>query len=188
MLKLFLPLFIMLFLFQGITSAEFYKWEDEDGNVHITDYPPPDKSAKNIKMHKSEPGPANVSPSQESNRYKGYKTPSAENTKPRRSHIQQAGVLTVKWPVIFLDPETFISQNMTSKKTGRLPKEKNGLTARAVCLLPLLTGNTFTDTLKVPTKGHYSNVGRPPNRRLDSTALYDHDRACFFLFKSSFTG
>ena len=49
-----LLLLIFFFLFQGISSAEFYKWEDENGNLHITDYPPPSKSVKNVQVHKYE--------------------------------------------------------------------------------------------------------------------------------------
>ena len=66
MKNIFLPLLIFFFLFQGISSAEYYKWEDENGNVNITDYPPPVKSAKNIKVHKSEPKSDDASPSTES--------------------------------------------------------------------------------------------------------------------------
>lgn len=67
MKNILLPFLIFFFLFQGISSAEFYKWEDENGNVNITDYPPPVKSAKNIKVHESETKPDNVSPSSENN-------------------------------------------------------------------------------------------------------------------------
>lgn len=56
MLKYFLLMLLLLFLSCGIASAEFYQWEDENGNVHITDYPPPTKSIKNIRIHKYDEG------------------------------------------------------------------------------------------------------------------------------------
>jgi glutaredoxin len=42
----------ILFLIYGIANADFYKWEDESGATHITDYPPPTKSTKNVQVHK----------------------------------------------------------------------------------------------------------------------------------------
>ena len=48
-------LFILpiLFFIYGTANADFYKWEDESGATHITDYPPPQaNSPKNIKIHK----------------------------------------------------------------------------------------------------------------------------------------
>ena len=43
----------IIFLLYGTANADFYKWEDESGATHITDYPPPQAdSAKNIKVHK----------------------------------------------------------------------------------------------------------------------------------------
>ena len=43
----------ILFFLYGSANADFYKWEDESGATHITDYPPPQSnSTKNIKVHK----------------------------------------------------------------------------------------------------------------------------------------
>jgi glutaredoxin len=43
----------ILFFSYGAAHADFYKWEDESGATHITDYPPPQAdSSKNIKVHK----------------------------------------------------------------------------------------------------------------------------------------
>ena len=43
----------ILFFLYGTANADFYKWEDESGATHITDYPPPQaKSAKNVQVHK----------------------------------------------------------------------------------------------------------------------------------------
>ena len=47
-LLLFVALF---FIFCGTAQADFYKWEDENGSIHITDYPPPAKSGKKIQVH-----------------------------------------------------------------------------------------------------------------------------------------
>lgn len=54
MFKLFLPIVLMLLIFSGFARADFYKWEDEEGNIHITDYPPPSKSVKKFKVHETE--------------------------------------------------------------------------------------------------------------------------------------
>jgi glutaredoxin len=42
---------VFFFIFWGTAQAEFYKWEDESGNIHITDYPPAAKSGKKIQVH-----------------------------------------------------------------------------------------------------------------------------------------
>ena len=43
----------ILFFFCATANADFYKWEDESGATHITDYPPPQaETAKNIQRHK----------------------------------------------------------------------------------------------------------------------------------------
>jgi glutaredoxin len=53
MTKYLLFLITLAFVFYGAANAEFYKWEDEHGTVHITDYPPPEiKSSKKIQVHK----------------------------------------------------------------------------------------------------------------------------------------
>jgi glutaredoxin len=41
MAKYLLVLVVIVFVIAGTANADFYKWEDEDGTVHITDYPPP---------------------------------------------------------------------------------------------------------------------------------------------------
>ncbi len=53
MKKCVLFIFPIIFFLYGTANADFYKWEDESGDTHITDYPPPEnKSAKNIQVHK----------------------------------------------------------------------------------------------------------------------------------------
>lgn len=45
-------LFILLLIFFCTTAqAELYKWEDEKGNIQITDYPPPPKSGKKVQVY-----------------------------------------------------------------------------------------------------------------------------------------
>jgi len=60
MFKYLLFVFIMLFALQSFAVADFYKWEDEEGNIHITDYPPPVKNAKNIEVQKKEDIPKDI--------------------------------------------------------------------------------------------------------------------------------
>ena len=44
---------MLFFLFIcGTATADFYTWQDKNGNTQITDYPPPqDKSAKDVQVH-----------------------------------------------------------------------------------------------------------------------------------------
>jgi glutaredoxin len=65
MIKYLLVLMAFVFFLSGTANADYYKWEDKDGNVHITDYPPPTKSGKNIKIHKDESGNAQLLQSDE---------------------------------------------------------------------------------------------------------------------------
>jgi glutaredoxin len=55
-MKKCLLLFVLLFFFlYGTANADFYTWQDENGDTQITDYPPPQgKSAKNVQVHKYE--------------------------------------------------------------------------------------------------------------------------------------
>jgi glutaredoxin len=54
MIKYILVLVAFVFIISGTANADYYKWEDEDGSVHITDYPPPSKSSKNIEIIKDD--------------------------------------------------------------------------------------------------------------------------------------
>ena len=64
MTKYLLFLMISVFIFYGAANADFYKWEDETGTVHITDYPPPDtNSSKKVEVHKYQDD--NTSPEQQ---------------------------------------------------------------------------------------------------------------------------
>lgn len=56
MTKYVLVLIALVFFFCGTVNADFYKWEDENGNVNITDYPPPAKTGKNVQVHKYDAG------------------------------------------------------------------------------------------------------------------------------------
>lgn len=52
MTKYPLLFFALFFIFCTTAQADFYKWEDENGNTQITDYPPPPKAGKNVRVHK----------------------------------------------------------------------------------------------------------------------------------------
>ena len=43
-------LFIALLLFSTASSAEFYKWTDDKGNVHFTDTPPKGKKVEQLEL------------------------------------------------------------------------------------------------------------------------------------------
>jgi glutaredoxin len=52
MTKITLFLLAVVFLTAGMANADFYKWEDENGDIHITDYPPV-KSGRKMQVYKS---------------------------------------------------------------------------------------------------------------------------------------
>lgn len=54
MIKYILLSAAMIFIIAGNAQADFYKWEDENGNIVITDYPPPTKLGKKIRIHNYE--------------------------------------------------------------------------------------------------------------------------------------
>ncbi|MEN6420500.1 MAG: glutaredoxin family protein [Smithella sp.] len=54
MLKYFLTITLILFLFHGFSFADYYQWEDEQGTIYVTDYPPPVTSGKKSKVQKYE--------------------------------------------------------------------------------------------------------------------------------------
>ena len=113
MLKSFLLLITLLFVFQGAASAEYYKWEDENGNINITDYPPPTKSAKNVEVHKSDPESGDVSPSTQETGQTQPKAASSGDTdvKPRKSH--EVILYTTSWcPYCKMAKEFFKSRNI----------------------------------------------------------------------------
>ncbi len=60
MLKYFLAVFAIFFALQGVAVADFYTWEDDEGNVHITDYPPPARFAKKAKVRKEADIPKDI--------------------------------------------------------------------------------------------------------------------------------
>jgi Domain of unknown function (DUF4124) len=45
---------MVFFVLQSFAVADFYKWEDEAGNIHITDYHPPVKNAKILEVRRDE--------------------------------------------------------------------------------------------------------------------------------------
>ncbi|HQK99241.1 MAG TPA: glutaredoxin family protein [Smithellaceae bacterium] len=54
MMRLVVLALFGLLLLTATAQAGFYQWEDEDGGVHITDYPPPAQADKKIKVHRFE--------------------------------------------------------------------------------------------------------------------------------------
>jgi glutaredoxin len=61
MVKYLLLFMSLLLFFCTSAQADFYKWEDENGNVQITDYPPPIKGKK-VKIHKFDPSEEQETP------------------------------------------------------------------------------------------------------------------------------
>ncbi len=114
MKNIFLLLLIFFFLFQGISSAEYYKWEDENGNINITDYPPPVKSAKNIKVHKSETkSDNNSSPSTESGAKQSGQT-SSGNVKTETKKSNEVILYMTSWcPYCKKAADFFRSRNIS---------------------------------------------------------------------------
>ncbi len=111
--KYILALIVLLFLFQGTASAEYYKWEDENGNINITDYPPPAKSAKNVEVHKSDPGSADVPPSTQEPEQKEPQAaaPRETDVKPKKSN--EVILYTTSWcPYCKMAREFFKSRNI----------------------------------------------------------------------------
>jgi glutaredoxin len=51
MTKLILLFMLLLIFFCTTAEADFYQWEDKNGNVQITDYPPPAKSGKKVQVY-----------------------------------------------------------------------------------------------------------------------------------------
>ena len=51
MTKIILFLLAVVFILSGTANADFYKWEDENGDIHITDYPPA-KSGRKVQVYK----------------------------------------------------------------------------------------------------------------------------------------
>jgi len=54
-MKKYIVLLVLLSCFiSGKAMADFYQWEDEKGEMQITDYPPPqDRAAKNVQIQKT---------------------------------------------------------------------------------------------------------------------------------------
>lgn len=80
---------IFIFLLQGISFADYYKWEDEQGTVFVTDYPPPNQSVKNTEVHQFAPEPAKESPLINQSKHEPPKPPSVtdENKKNTKSEV-----------------------------------------------------------------------------------------------------
>jgi len=82
---------MMLFLFAGFAEGDFYQWEDKEGNIHITDYRPPSKSIKKLKVHPTE---SNADRSAPSSRQRPAAVPRAVE-RPDRNH--EVDLYTARW-------------------------------------------------------------------------------------------
>lgn len=109
MLKYSLPLLLVFFLFQGAASADYYQWEDENGNVNITDYPPPTKAARHVEVHRPEPGSRKAPPEPQEIRPTEPKAASRQGTP--KTH--QVILYTTSWcPYCKMAREFFTSRNI----------------------------------------------------------------------------
>ncbi|MRR17965.1 MAG: glutaredoxin family protein [Deltaproteobacteria bacterium] len=91
MFRLFLTVSLMLFIFSSPAWADFYKWEDEEGNIHITDYLPPSKSARKLKVHRTESNADRSAPSVPQRRAASTRTPD------RPEKEQEVDLYTARW-------------------------------------------------------------------------------------------
>ncbi|MEE9911814.1 MAG: glutaredoxin family protein [Deltaproteobacteria bacterium] len=91
MFKCVLFMLLMLLIFPGLAAADFYKWEDEEGNIHITDYRPPSKSAKKLKVHRTESNTDRSAPSPP------QKAAASPRTVDRPVRNQEVDLYTARW-------------------------------------------------------------------------------------------
>lgn len=89
MKKYLLYIVTIVFLLQGISFADYYMWEDEQGEHHITDYAPPAQSVKNTKVHQYKPEPDKDSSVENENKRESSKPSSLadESKKKTKSEI-----------------------------------------------------------------------------------------------------
>jgi glutaredoxin len=64
MTKIILFLLAAVFILSGTANADFYKWEDENGDIHITDYPPA-KSGRKVQVYKFDSDSPQAMPAEE---------------------------------------------------------------------------------------------------------------------------
>jgi glutaredoxin len=98
---------------QGIAIADFYTWEDENGNIQITDYPPPTKSIKNIKVHKHESDSSDDSVSTKESKKDASKITFSKNSNVTPSNNHDVVLYTTSWcPSCKKARNFFISRNI----------------------------------------------------------------------------
>jgi glutaredoxin len=113
MLKLCLSVIFIIFLIQGIAIADFYTWEDENGNIQITDYPPPTKSVKNIKVHKNDTDSSDNSISPKESKKNEPKKISSQNSNIKPAENHDIVLYTTSWcPSCKKARNFFISRNI----------------------------------------------------------------------------
>jgi len=90
----------VIFLFAGIVHADYYTWEDEQGMMHVTDYPPPSKSVKNIKVHEYEDDQTEVNSekaSQKTQRSSGKDSSAYSVSAENRSASSEVELYVTSW-------------------------------------------------------------------------------------------
>lgn len=114
MLKIWLFLIFFIFLAQGIAVADFYTWEDENGNIQITDYPPPPKLLKKVKVHKSESDSSNDSMARKESKKDESKKISPQDSYVKPTENQDVILYTTSWcPSCKRARDFFISRNIS---------------------------------------------------------------------------
>lgn len=93
MLKYLLFVFLVFFALQGVAAADFYTWEDENGTVHITNYPPPVQQGQKIKVQQRGETTRNISeePNEE------QEADQSLNDKNKASQNQEVVLYTTSW-------------------------------------------------------------------------------------------
>jgi len=94
--KSFLSVLLIVLIAASSAQADFYKWEDEDGNIHITDYPPPSKSAKKIKVHETDSN-ADRTPAASSQKAAPASRASSAIDRPKQKAAHEVTLYTTSW-------------------------------------------------------------------------------------------
>jgi hypothetical protein len=164
MLKTILALIILLFLFQSAACAEYYKWEDENGTINITDYPPPEKSKKTVKVYQAEQESIeNVPSSKDPAQLQPKASSQTRDIKQRKSN--DVVLYTTSWcPYCKKAKEFFKSRNIyftnyDIEQDRDAAVRKKQLDLEAACLLQSLMANRYTAFRPAIMKGHCSKLG-----------------------------
>lgn len=101
----------------GIAFADYYQWEDEQGTVHITNYPPTAESLKKSKVHKYGSESNNNSDSTNKNEQKSSKSarPSI-SVQPTGSHSSQSSEPQEQIPPPYNCIKLCVKDNIDARK------------------------------------------------------------------------